>query len=332
MGKDTIKTENNPSASSDPMQPLVSFEEFTSGQSVSQRDISEFIKLAGYDPNIEFITYGYYRKIIIKFSDKTKVDYVAKIAFHPYSIDLLKKEILGYQNYSEKYPKFSYPKICYYQEYSNYSISIMNFLPGLPAKYWSYSNCIPSINLNSIKYKNVSHYLDQLKLLCNLSTPLKNLIEKSNEKYTQQNIPIGQSHGDFIYWNILMNKSQCSLIDFEFYSNSRCLGFDHWHWFIYPLARKCIRFNLPILMNLGIHFIKKIIWNLFIKNNFHAVQKTTTEQSFSNLLLLLYLIEQSVIFEKEHSIPNIKELLGDETVQLRNKVKDLYIQIGNNLL
>lgn len=53
------------------------------------------------------------------------------------------------------------------------------------------------------------------------------------------------SHGDFIYWNVLVGGQQPSLVDFEYVSDSRVIGFDDLHYQLAPWMIRFLRWKLP---------------------------------------------------------------------------------------
>ena len=53
------------------------------------------------------------------------------------------------------------------------------------------------------------------------------------------------SHGDFIYWNVLVGGKQPSLVDFEYTSECRVIGFDDLHYRLAPWMYRWIRWSLP---------------------------------------------------------------------------------------
>ncbi len=68
------------------------------------------------------------------------------------------------------------------------------------------------------------------------------------------------SHGDFIYWNVLVGGTQPSLVDFEYVSDCRVIGFDDLHYQLAPWMIRILRWKLPatIVLSWGLRQARRV--------------------------------------------------------------------------
>lgn len=73
-------------------------------------------------------------------------------------------------------------------------------------------------------------------------------------------VPVTLSHGDMIYWNLLVGAAQPGLVDFEYVSPHRVLGFDDLHYRFAPWMLRWIRWGLPTepLMMIGRRYARRL--------------------------------------------------------------------------
>ena len=65
------------------------------------------------------------------------------------------------------------------------------------------------------------------------------------ERFGDTQVPVTPSHGDMIYWNVLVGGPQPGLIDFEYASSQRVAGFDDLHYRFAPWMLRWMRWRLP---------------------------------------------------------------------------------------
>lgn len=64
-------------------------------------------------------------------------------------------------------------------------------------------------------------------------------------RFGDVDLTVTPSHGDFIYWNVLVGGDQPSLVDFEYVSDGRVIGFDDLHYQLAPWMIRSLRWKLP---------------------------------------------------------------------------------------
>ena len=76
------------------------------------------------------------------------------------------------------------------------------------------------------------------------------------DRFGDVKVPVTPSHGDMIYWNLLVGAAQPGLVDFEYVSPHRILGFDDLHYRLAPWMLRWIRWRLPAapLIMIGRHY------------------------------------------------------------------------------
>ena len=99
---------------------------------------------------------------------------------------------------------------------------------GEPASKWSYAavHLTPSL-ARAQRIMNLTEVLDNAAVDINLARHLV-------ERFGDVDLTVTPSHGDFIYWNVLVGGQQPSLVDFEYVSECRVIGFDDLHYRFAP--------------------------------------------------------------------------------------------------
>ena len=110
---------------------------------------------------------------------------------------------------------------------------------GEPASKWSKSvvHLTPSL-------ASAQSIMSLTDLLANESVDI-NLSCHLVERFGDVDLKVTPSHGDFIYWNVLVGGEQPSLVDFEYVSECRVIGFDDLHFRFAPWMHRWIRWRLP---------------------------------------------------------------------------------------
>ena len=91
---------------------------------------------------------------------------------------------------------------------------------------------------------------------------LANLLDKEStdnelaqfliHRFGDVNLIVTPSHGDLIYWNVLVGSQRPGLVDFEYVSDGRVMGFDDLHYRLAPWLYRWMRWHLP--MQLLVHW------------------------------------------------------------------------------
>lgn len=71
------------------------------------------------------------------------------------------------------------------------------------------------------------------------------LRQKLIAQFGNPDVTVSTSHGDYIYWNVLVGAGRAALVDFEYVRPNRILGFDDLHYQLAPWMIRWMRWGLP---------------------------------------------------------------------------------------
>ena len=79
-------------------------------------------------------------------------------------------------------------------------------------------------------------------------------------RFGDVDLTVTPSHGDFIYWNVLVGGDQPSLVDFEYVSDCRVIGFDDLHYQLAPWMIRSLRWKIPaaIVLRWGLRQARRV--------------------------------------------------------------------------
>ena len=320
----------------EPLAPVGSMEflRFVSGQAIEQKYIEQILKSHGIQGEIRSLRYGYYKKIVAWLQGDEACTQVVKLAFHPYSIALLQKEAEGYEMCGAlQSHSFCFPRYELVDSAEPCAIAVMEAVSGNPAKIWHFPRETFTRLWGVKESVPLAEYLRQkesaLVDVCALPESWKAIVEKIFARFGNRPVPVSPSHGDFIYWNLLCGEQgESYLLDLEYFSRSRSACFDDWHWFLFPLARKAIKFKQEDNFISASKLFPFAMWNMFGRRRY-AGRVFLGEQPLEvlRLLLVLYLYEQSLLFFREHQLPQILSLIGEEAYQSRERLQWLHLRM-----
>lgn len=270
----------------------------------------------------------YFCKTILFLSNDAGERCVGKLATHPYSQTLIAQETQGYA-FARRYQEhFQLPDHTIAIQSPKYTLAITDYIEGKP--FHPLSRCPRSFIMleDQIEEIVLTSYIETNPRLA--QPELSKAIERMTIRFTNHFVPIGPSHGDFIYWNLLkMQEGRIGLIDFEYFSPCRAAYFDQWHWLLFPLCRKLQKLR-------SITAFKQLIQYLadhppkWLKGNPNFTQKQCLE--FNRMLLCLYLLEQAGLILTEHTLNDIEMLIGNDAYTSRQLIAKAYLEACENLL
>lgn len=115
------------------------------------------------------------------------------------------------------------------------------------------------------------------------------LVRHLIQRFGDVDLTVTPSHGDFIYWNVLVGGQQPSLVDFEYVSDSRVIGFDDLHYQLAPWMIRFLRWKLPEKPLLG--------WGL---RQARTLCRKNNLQIEPELLLAMFFIHWAAIQRRWH--------------------------------
>ena len=154
---------------------------------------------------------------------------------------------------------------------------------GEPASKWSKS--VVHLTASLARAQSIMSLTD---LLANESVDI-NLSCHLVERFGDVDLKVTPSHGDFIYWNVLVGGEQRSLVDFEYVSECRVIGFDDLHYRFAPWMHRWIRWRLPEQL---------LIWWGLRQARFVCRQNHLSMQP--ELLLAMFFIHWAAIRRQPH--------------------------------
>ncbi len=308
----------------------VVFQQFCAGEEITKDHVERLLREKGVEGSIINLRYGYYRKIIATLSYDNGETSIAKISLHPHSVKLLRQEAIGYTELSSlRGNKFCAPNFRIIYDSPGCAIALMDELNGTELKLWNF----PAQTLTQLAgitgYAELSSYLADSLLLIDSGEVLERLsrlASRIEQGFADRALPLSQSHGDFIYWNLLSDTNgKISLFDFEYYAKERVACFDDWHWFVLPIGRKAIQLKCE---GLAVHLIKRLpglFFSRVFKSRYENADWLGDDPIETlRLLLALYLFEQSVHMYREHQMPEIIALIGEDAHTKRQRLLGLY--------
>ena len=271
---------------------------------------------------IQRICYGYFRKVIVEFLDGERRFHVAKIALHPFSVGLLKNEAVG--RVSANLQGASSPFIIS----DNKAVLLMTGEPGSQAPRSMWLNCPAPPFPYACNMLPVDVYRSRFSRSSTSSlwqNDIAMYVDILLNRVQNAALPIGESHGDFVYWNCLQSAQALTIIDFESYSEARIAGYDLWYWYVLPLVRLAVRRRQTRIFAGVLPLIARWLWRYRLvtadRNLAHCDQEPSLA---SDLSLGLTLLEHEAQMLEEHTFPDIIALIGKDAFALRKEVCRAY--------
>ncbi len=258
--------------------------------------VKQLINKCYPDSKILEIRLLYWKKAAV-FIKTVDGNYVVKMGFHPYSRFLLLNELVAI-NFIKKIKGFPYGLPDYRLIFDDGEVLLI-------AGAFRELKSVSFFQLPSVMWYNCFG-----RLYMKDETAVKIL----------------PSHGDFVHWNVFIDKHSRMffLLDFEYFSLHRPILFDEWHWICFPLIRKWISFtNLIRIKNI------KQLWQMifFIGKKVFFTDKGILEviAPYSlDELLILYLSLYNSLLCKEIERPDIIELIGQQAFEDRWRIINWY--------
>lgn len=306
------------------------FVAFKNGLVFTRQDLQEALQSCRIEASIERIRYGYFRKVtatVLLPSNETKI---AKLALDPYSVTLLRQESKGYSALSGSAGRhYKIPGFQLVHDSPEMAIALIDYMEGDPIRYWNFPGQTMTQLCGIKETMKVSEYLAVL-LSSVTCTETVRAVEPLTAKILRNSgdtrIPLTSSHGDFIHWNVLRESGgKQILIDFEYFSPLRPALFDDWHWFILPMVRK-IRSQWVLLppSNAAPRALVFLLRSFLRRRYTPNPDILQAVKGSLDVLMVLYLFEQTLTLAQEHAMPNIMELIGEDALVLRKQVINIY--------
>ena len=308
----------------------VVFQQFCAGEDVTKKHIESLLREKGVEGDITKLRYGYFRKIIATLQQDNGDIRIAKICLHPYSVELLRQEAKGYAEFSSlEGNKFCVPDFRMIYESSSCAIALMDEVKGRRLKLWNFPEQTLTQMAGITGHTGLGRYLNDCLALIESGEVLERLsrlVERMQQSFGDKLLPLSPSHGDFIYWNLLSDTNgNIFLFDFEYYARERVACFDDWHWFVLPIGRKSIQLKCTVLTTHLAGRLPAMLYRRVFQNCYKNAEWLGTDPIETlRLLLVVYLLEQSVLMYREHQMPEIVALIGVDAYSNRQKLLNLY--------
>jgi len=299
------------------------------GETIPRERIIAAIDEAGEKAHrVTGITYGYFRKALIEFETANGRQKIAKAAFHPVSIAMLKNEYTGLSAAGRP------PQTISLQS-DGVAVLVVDRLEGRPGRRLTYFNQIVPPFISPVRAIAQDDFLARFAV-DDRSTWRDERIAQARDILGQvapSEIPMGPSHGDFVYWNCLRAGERTHVIDFEAFSDARIASYDLWYWHILPVVRTAVRLGKPAVSASLIAAVAPTIW----KQRILRADPSLSTMKFGPQpawipTLVLMLIEHGMGMAVENRMPDIVELIGTDALTLRRKVCVIYDLIISRIL
>ena len=291
----------------------------------------------GIQGEVSALRYGRWFKVIATVTAPSGARHWIKMSFHDYGRQLLRQEGRGYRDLrsvlSPHYRLPSFSLICDSREKAS---ALFGEVTGTRLRAWQYPKT-PITLLAGVR-RTVTFDSWTNTLLDSLPPSIqRERLERCSERLVRNcrgcELKLGSSHGDFSSWNLLESRNETphlALLDLEYYSPERPILFDDWHWFVGTLIRRAIRHRVePLLVGLTSRLPALLRTTAFRSRYAGSALIDLGSLDTMKLYLATYLLERSVILQKEREMGNIVACVGAEeydqctkTVRLLGRMLD----------
>ncbi|MFL2892944.1 MAG: hypothetical protein ACJZ8F_05695 [Candidatus Pelagibacter sp.] len=269
--------------------------------------------------------------IIIK-SRNQGFKYINKIHLSKFSIKLGHNEKKGYIFFKKKkINKIRIPKYKTIVSLSKKYVSKIDYIKGIDVNYLDIE-ALKYLLKYSVKTKKkicIKQYLniinDNFKSIYSFDISKELIIDWSRiiRKF-KQDIFISSSHGDFTHKNLIKQKNNYFLIDFEFFSKRRTYLFDSIHWLIPPLLKRTSNF---LMRNINFSFLF-----IFYLKMFYRLIGYDINENEVKVNLILYFLEQKFFYKLPNILTKEKKLLSQKRIKESKHLSRIYSRQLNYLL
>lgn len=269
--------------------------------------------------------------IIIK-SKKQGYRYINKIHLSKFSIKLGQNEKKGYEFFlKKKIYKIKIPKYKPIISLSKKFVSKIDYIKGIDVNYLDIE-ALKYLLKYSVKTKkkiSIKKYLNiingNFKSIYSFDISKELIIDwlRIIRKF-KQDIYISSSHGDFTHKNLIKQKNNYFIIDFEFFSKSRIYLYDSIHWLITPLLKRTNNF---LMRNINFS-----LFYIFYLKIFYSLTGHNIDKSEVKINLILYFLEQKFFHRLPKIVTKEKKLLSQKRIQESKYLSKIFSKQLNYLL
>ena len=270
--------------------------------------------------------------IIIIRSKNKEFKYVNKIHLSKFSIKLGHNEKKGYIFFlKKKINKIKVPKYKTIISLSKKYVSKIDYIKGKGVNYLDIEG-LKYLHEYSVKTKrkiNIKKYLniinDNFKSIYSFDISKELIIDWSRiSRKFKQDIYICSSHGDFTNKNLIKQKNNYFMIDFEFFSKKRIYLYDSIHWIIPPLLRRTNNF---LMREINFSFLFILYLKIFYRLIGYDINKNEVKVN-----LILYFLEQKFFYKLPNILTKEKKLLSQKRIKESKYLSKIYSRQLNYLL
>lgn len=300
---------------------------------MKNKNLKKLLNINSKNFEIEKIIKKELNKFIVIIKSKNKgYRYINKINLSKFSIKLGQNENKGYEFFlKKKINKIKFPKYKTTISSSRKYVSKIDYIRGIDVNY---------LNIEALKYflkysvktkKKISlkEYLsiinNNFKSIYSFDISKGLIIDWSRiiRKF-KQDIYISPSHGDFTHKNLIRQKNNYFMIDFEFFSKRRTYLYDSIHWLITPILKRTNNFlmrriNLSFLF---IYYFKMFYWLIG-----YDIDKNEVK-----INLILYFLEQKFFYKLPNILTKKKRLLSQKRIKESKYLSRIFSRQLNYLL
>ena len=270
--------------------------------------------------------------IIIISSNKQRHKYINKIHLSKFSIKLGRNEKKGYKFFlKKKINKFKIPKYKTIISLSKKYVSKIDYIKGIDVNYLDIEGLkyLLKYSVKTKKKINIKKYLniinDNFKSIYSFDISKELIIDWSRiTRKFKQDIYISSSHGDFTHKNLIKQKNNYFMIDFEFFSKKRIYLYDSIHWLIPPLLKRTNNF---LMRNINFSFLFIFYLKMFYMLIGYDISKNQIKVN-----LILYFLEQKFFYKLPNILTKEKKLLSQKRIKESKYLSRIYSRQLNYLL
>jgi len=270
--------------------------------------------------------------IIIIRSKNQRYKYINKIHLSKFSIKLGQNEKKGYIFFiKKKINKIRVPKYKTIISLSKKYVSKIDYIKGIDVNYLDIEGLkyLLKYSVKTKKKINIKKYLniinDNFKSIYSFDISKELIIDWSRiTRKFKQDIYISSSHGDFTHKNLIKQKNNYFMIDFEFFSKKRIYLYDSIHWLIPPLLKRTNNF---LMRNINFSFLFIFYLKMFYMLIGYNISKNQVKVN-----LTLYFLEQKFFYKLPNILTKEKKLLSQKRIKESKYLSRIYSRQLNYLL
>ena len=166
--------------------------------------------------------------------------YFVKASSDPKGMSLIRAEAKGVDWVrSLLEDDFSIPEVVVLLDEPDGVAMRLSRVDGAPIRSWN----APQLDLTAALIRAQRRV--ELSELLRSERVAEGLTAKLLKRFGDRPVQVTPSHGDMIYWNLLVGGDKLGLIDFEYAASQRVIGFDDLHYRLAPWMLRWMRWRLP---------------------------------------------------------------------------------------